>query len=383
MRQTHDQEVRSSRYRFGDAVCCPEVQLRPRARGTFQVEATIHWHDWLQLPPSSITVELRNPQQEVAPEARAASRGQASPAPTPPSPREIASMALAVRCGNRQDANHEELLRSLVELANQAYTLSYIDLLPRQGLAQLLVPPSSFRQRLLPNRGDAAAALGTLQAWTSEQMAQDLTVGDGRGGEPAEGDDAAAEVAVLLATSRGQVVGFLKLCLEMCQSRVGHSDEQMEGQRRVGRVAALAVSIGRQGEGIASRLLREAERHCLAAEPPVRTLYIEYFRPHGDAAQHSIFGDDNGQPPPGTTHAERLHSWFADLGYTPTSTTRHDALQLGHLRVPSSRPLWLERCRKELSAASLNATNPRAGSRRRGRPGPVATSAQHYEVHWG
>ena len=54
--------------------------------------------------------------------------------------------------------------------------------------------------------------------------------------------------------------------------------------------------------------------------------------------------------------AERLRSWFADLGYTPTSTTRHDALQLGHLRVPSSRPLWLERCRKELSAASLNAS---------------------------
>ena len=226
MRQTHDQEVRSSRYRFGDAVCCPEVQLRPRARGTFQVEATIHWHDWLRLPPSSITVELRNPQQESAPEARATSRGQASPAPAP-SPREIASMAIAVRRGNRQDANHDELLRSLVELVNQAYTLSYIDLLPRQGLTQLLVPPSSFRQRLLPNRS-GAATLGTLQAWTSEQMAQDLTVGDGRGGEPAQADSDAAEVAVLLATSRGQVVGFLKLCLEMRQSRAGLSDEQVE-----------------------------------------------------------------------------------------------------------------------------------------------------------
>eukprot|EP01045_Picozoa_sp_COSAG04_P028069 COSAG04_NODE_4264_length_2199_cov_1.375714_3_plen_75_part_01 len=75
-------------------------------------------------------------------------------------------MAIAVRCGNRQDANHDELLRSLVELVNQAYTLSYIDLLPRQGLTQLLVPPSSFRQRLLPNRS-GAATLGTLQAWAS------------------------------------------------------------------------------------------------------------------------------------------------------------------------------------------------------------------------
>ena len=290
-------------------------------------------------------------------------------------------MAIAVRGGNRQDANHDELLRSLVELVNQAYTLSYIDLLPRQALAQLLVPPSSFRQRLLPNRS-GAATLGTLQAWTSEQMAQDLTVGDGRGGEPAQADSDAAEVAVLLATSHGQVVGFLKLCLEMRQSRAGLSDEQAEPRQRVGRVAALAVSSGRQGEGIASRLLREAERRCLAAEPPVRTLYTEYFRPHADAAP-SMVADDDGQPPPGAAHAERLRRWFADLGYTPTSTTRHDALQLGHLRVPSSRPLWLERCRKELSAASLNATTPQAGSRRRERPGPAATDAQHYEVHWG